>query len=74
MRDRARIADVFDAKKALGVAGSLFQLRRRDVSGVFFRFRQVDGNFQLAVLRLRCPVLVLRDAVAPDIVFPEMIL
>ena len=64
----SRIAHVFGAEQTLGVTGGLFQLRRRDVPGVFFRFGQVDGDLQLPVFGLRRPALVLRDAVAADVV------
>ena len=68
MRDRAGVADVFDAEQAFRIPGRLFQLRRRDISGVFLRLREVDGNFKFAVLRVRNPMLILCDAVAADIV------
>ena len=68
VRNRARIADVFDAEQALGIPRHLFQLCRRNVSGVFLRLREVDRNFQFSIFCFRCPVLVLRNAVAADIV------
>ena len=68
MRNGSRIADVFDAKQAFRVTGSLLELCRRDVSGVFLGLREVDGNFQLAVFRVGDPVLILCDAVAADVV------
>ena len=37
VRDRPRVADIFDAEQALRIPGRLFQLRRRDVARVFFR-------------------------------------
>ena len=68
VRDRARIANILDAEQTLGIPGSLFQLCRRNVSGVFFGLREVDGDFEFTVLRVGNPVLVLRDAVAADVV------
>ena len=64
----SRVAHVFGAEQALGVTGGLFQLRRRNVPGVFFWLGQVDGNFQLPVFGLRRPALVFRNAVAADVV------
>ena len=68
VRNGPRVADIFDAEQAFGVTGRLFQLRRRNVSGVFFGLREVDGNFEFTVLRVGNPVLILRDAVAADVV------
>ena len=68
VRDCARIANILDAEQALRVSRRLFQLRRRDIARVFFGLGEVDGDFQLTVLRLRRPVLVLRDTVTANII------
>ena len=68
VRDRSRVADVFDAKKAFRIPRRLFQLRRRDIARVFFGLGEVDGNFEFTVLRVGNPVLVLCDAVAANII------
>ena len=68
VRNRARVAYIFDAEQALRITGRLFQLCRRDIARVFLRLGQVDGDFQLTVLRVRNPMLILCDAVAADIV------
>ena len=68
VRDCARVANILDAEQTLRVPGRLFQLRCRDVSGVFFGLREVDGDFEFTIFRLRRPMLVLRDAVAADVV------
>ena len=68
VRDRPRIADVLHAKKTLRIPRRFFELRRRNIARVFFRLREIDRDFEFAVLRLRRPALVLCDAVAADIV------
>ena len=68
VRDRARIANILHAEQAFRITGRFFQLCRRNISGVFLRLREVDGNFQLAVLRVGNPVLILLNPVAANVV------
>ena len=68
VRNRARVADILHAQQALRITGRLFQLRRRNVARVFFGFGQIDRDLKLAVLRVGNPVLILRNAVAANIV------
>ena len=68
MRDRACVADVLDAEQTFGVTGGFLELCCRDVTRVFLRLREVDGNFKFAIFRLRRPMLVLCNAVAADVV------
>ena len=68
VRNRARVADIFDAEQAFGVTGGFLELCRRDIARVFLRLREIDGNFEFSIFRLHHPVLVLCDAVAADIV------
>ena len=64
----ARIALVFRAEHALGIAGLGGQLCRGDGLGVLFGLTEVDGHVQIAVLGGRLPAHVLLDAVAADVV------
>ena len=66
--DAPRIADILLAQHALGVAGSGLQPLHGNHFGVFFRFGQVDGNFQLTVRGGRVPLDVLGNLRRADVV------
>ena len=68
MAEMARVALVFPAQQAAGIAAFFRLARLRDVPGILLRLGQVDGDVDGAVLGVRHPFLILRDTVPADIV------
>ena len=64
----ARVALVFPAQLAFGIAALGRGLGGGDGPGVLFRLGKVYGNIQIAVLRGSYPLHILGDAVAADVV------
>ena len=64
----ARVALVFRAQGAFGIAGLRRELGCGDGARVLLGLGEVDGDVQLAVFAGVGPLFVLRDAVAADVV------
>ena len=64
----ARVALVFRAQGAFGIAGLRRELGRGDGARVLLGLGEVDGDVQLAVFAGVGPLFILRDAVAADVV------
>ena len=66
--DAARVAGIFRAEHALGIAGLLGAALRGDVARVLLRLGKVDGDLQLAGLSVLEKAHVFGDAVHFDVV------
>ena len=68
MIDPARIPHVLTAEQAFGIGGGFGKPCRGDRLRVLLRFREVDRDIEKPVLCGSCPLHILLNAVAPDIV------
>ncbi len=64
----SRITFILPTKQTFRITALLCILCRRNRFRIFFRFGEVDGDIQIAVLCRGHPLLILLNAVAPDII------
>ena len=63
-----RVAGIFNAQHAFGIAGLLCIFLRRDIARILFRLGQVDRDFQFAHARIVEEAHVLCDSIHADVI------